>query len=171
VTGEPFDPIEEAARQWLEHWGPDALPSMSAVTSIMRVQQILLGRLNALLRPYDLTFPRYEALMILYYSRHGSLPLGKLGGLLQVHPTSVTNLIDRLESSGFVRRESHHHDRRTTLAAITPEGRRVAKAATQLLNEARFATDPLDDTELEAISDTLQPLRAAEDGFDDLVRT
>ena len=91
---------------------------MSAVTSIMRVQQILLARLNDELKPFDLTFPRYEALMLLYYSRRGALPLGKMGDRLQVHRTSVTNIIDGLERSGFVRREPHERDRRTTLAAI-----------------------------------------------------
>ena len=96
---------------------------MRAVTSIMRVQQILLARLNDELKRFDLTFPRYEALMLLYYSRRGSLPLGKMGDRLQVHRTSVTNIIDGLERSGFVRREPHERDRRTTLAAITDAGR------------------------------------------------
>jgi hypothetical protein len=54
-----FDPIEEAGRQWREHWGQQTVAPMSAVTSIMRVQQILLARLNELLEPYDLTFARY----------------------------------------------------------------------------------------------------------------
>jgi len=75
----PFDPIAEAGRLWREHWGPDAVPAMRAVTSIMRAQQILLGRLNELLKPLGLTFPRYEALMLLYYSRRGTLPLGLMG--------------------------------------------------------------------------------------------
>ncbi len=63
------DLIAEARRQWLAHWGSDAVPSMVAVTSIMRVHQILLARLNRLLAPWELTFARYEALMLLHYSR------------------------------------------------------------------------------------------------------
>src|SRR5579862_7148711 len=59
----PFDPIAEAGAQWELRWGPGPVPSMRAVTSIMRVQQILLARLNTMLKPYGLTFPRYEALM------------------------------------------------------------------------------------------------------------
>src|ERR687893_2591045 len=106
---------------------------MSAVTSIMRVHQILMARLNAVLEPFGLTFPRYEALMLLYYSRRGSLPLGKMGDRLQVHRTSVTNTIDGLERSGLVAREPHERDRRTTLAAITDEGRETAARATKVL--------------------------------------
>ena len=119
-----FDPIAEARRHWEERWGSEVTPSMAAVTSIMRVQQILIGRLNAMVSDLDLTFARYEALMLLLFSSRGSLPLGKIGDRLQVHRTSVTNLIDGLERSGYVRRVAHESDRRTTLAEITPEGTR-----------------------------------------------
>jgi DNA-binding MarR family transcriptional regulator len=161
----PFDPIAEARRQWVAHWGNAPAPSMSAVTSIMRVQQILMTRLNGLLKPYGLTFPRYEALMILRVSRRGSLPLGKLGARLQVHPTSVTNLIDGLERDGLVRREAHEQDRRATLAIITERGREIADGATEVLNGARFGTGPLEKADLETISEVLRALRADEDGF------
>jgi DNA-binding MarR family transcriptional regulator len=165
MPGTPFDPIAEARRQWVAHWGDAAVPSMSAVTSVMRVQQILMTRLNRLLKPYGLTFPRYEALMILRVSRRGALPLGKVGARLQVHPTSVTNLIDGLERDGLVRREAHAQDRRATLAIITERGRGVADAATDMLNAARFGTAPLEEGDLETISDILRALRADEDGF------
>jgi DNA-binding MarR family transcriptional regulator len=160
-----FDPIEEAGRQWNEHWGPDAVPSMRAITSIMRAQQILLARLNAVLEPSGLTFPRYEALMLLYYSRRGSLPLGKIGDRLQVHRTSVTNLVDGLERLGLVDRSPHPTDRRTTLATITAKGREVAARATEELNAGRFGTEPLADRELDRLTDLLRSFRAAEDGF------
>jgi len=160
-----FDPIAEARRQWTKHWGRAPTPSMSAATSIMRVQQLLMARLNDLLTPYDLTFPRYEALMLLYLSRRGSLPLGKMGARLQVHRTSVTNLVDGLERSGYVRRIPHETDRRTTLAEITEKGRAAAADATELLNEERFGTGPLTRADLEQISDILQRVRKHADDF------
>ena len=162
----PFDPVAEAARNWAKAWGEDPVPSMAAVTSIMRVQQILLARLNDTLKPFDLTFPRYEALMLLYYSRRGALPLGKMGDRLQVHRTSVTNIIDGLERSGFVTREPHERDRRTTLAALTDTGRQTAARATEILNSIHFGTEPLQPEELDAITRTLHRLRADADGFD-----
>ena len=161
----PADPIAEARRQWVKHWGRAPAPAMSAVTSLMRVQQILMTRLNLLLKPYDLTFPRYEALMILRVSRRGALPLGKIGARLQVHPTSVTNLIDGLERAGLVRREPHAQDRRATLAIITERGAEVADAATAVLNAEKFGTAPLRADDLETISRILRELRADEDGF------
>jgi DNA-binding MarR family transcriptional regulator len=161
----PFDPITEAARQWSKHWGEQTTPPMRAVTSIMRAHQILMSRLNDALAPYNLTFPRYEALMLLYYSRTGSLPLGKMGDRLQVHRTSVTNLMDGLEREGLAERSPHPTDRRTTLGTITPRGRDVAKKATRVLNQAEFGTAPMPDRDLDLISDTLTSLRLGAGDF------
>jgi DNA-binding MarR family transcriptional regulator len=132
---------------------------MMTVTSVMRVGQIWLARLNETLAPFELTFARYEALMLLYLSRAGSLPMGKIGARLQVHPTSVTNLIDGLEKLGYAERTPHPEDRRTTLAAITARGREVASAATDALNEDRFGTEPLRPSELRALTDVLTRAR------------
>jgi DNA-binding MarR family transcriptional regulator len=161
----PFDPIDEARRQWNKHWGGAATPSMVAVTSIMRAEQILIARLNALLKPWDLTFPRYEALLLLYYSRRGSLPLGKMGSRLQVHPTSITNTIDGLQKLGYVERTRHEDDRRKWLASITGRGREVAVEATNVLNDARFGTQPLKRSQLQQVFEVLRDLRHDEDEF------
>ncbi len=160
-----FDPIEEAGRQWRARWGEDPVAAMMAVTSVMRVQQILLSRLNETLAPFDLTFARYEALMLLYFSRAGSLPLGKMGARLQVHPTSVTNLVDGLERVGYAHRERHPSDRRTTLATITDEGRLAARRATDAMHEISFGMPPLDASELDAITAVLGGVRAAAGDF------
>ncbi len=160
----PFDPIEEARRHWEARWPAEAANEMVAVTSIMRVHQILMARLNELLEPFELTFPRYEALMLLHFSSRGALPLGKIGERLQVHRTSVTNTIDGLEKLGLVRRVPHETDRRTVLAEILPEGRGVAEAATEVLNEAAFGTDPLSEDDL---ADLFAKLRILRDGAGD----
>jgi DNA-binding MarR family transcriptional regulator len=114
---------------------------MAAVTSLMRAQQIMLARVDEVLRPRDLTFARYELLMLLLFSSRRSLPLGKIGNRLQVHPTSVTNAVDRLEAEALVRRIPHPGDRRATLAELTDKGERVALEATEALN-ARVFDDP-----------------------------
>jgi DNA-binding MarR family transcriptional regulator len=167
IVSEPldFDPIEEAGRQWRERWGQGPVPAMEAVTSIMRVQQILLARLNEALAPFELTFARYEALMLLHFSRAGSMPLGKIGVRLQVHPTSVTNLVDGLEKLGYAQRAPHPRDRRTTLATITERGREVGSAATEALHAIEFGTPPLAQPELEMLTEVLRGLRAAAGDF------
>jgi DNA-binding MarR family transcriptional regulator len=153
----PFDPIEEAARQWALRW--DAVEEMRAVTSLMRVQQLVIGELDEILKPHGLSFARYEALVLLTFSRTGALPLGKMGERLQVHPTSVTSTIDRLEASGFVVRRPHPSDGRAVLAEITDAGRTVVDAATADLTAARFGLRSLDDEALTDLFDLLRPVR------------
>ena len=132
----PFDPIARAAQIWESRFG-DAR-AMAAVTAIMRVQQILLAELDGLLRPHGLTFARYEALVLLSFSRGGALPMRLIGQRLMVHPTSVTNTIDRLEQQRLVGRKPNPEDGRGTLAEITQAGRDVVVAATADLMAAEF---------------------------------
>jgi predicted transcriptional regulator len=113
-----FDPIEEARHQWILHGWPKAADGMAAITSVMRAQQIYLARIDTVLRPFDLTFARFELLTLLSFAKAGSLPMNKSSVRLQVHPTSVTNSVDRLEAQGLVQRLAHHTDRRTTLSKI-----------------------------------------------------
>jgi DNA-binding MarR family transcriptional regulator len=159
----PFDPIEEAARQWGLRWR--AVPEMRAVTSLMRVQQLVLAELDEILRPHRLTFARYEALVLLTFSRRGSLPLGKMGERLQVHPTSVTSIVDRLEAQGLVRRLKHPTDGRAVLAEITDAGRAVVERATEDLVTADFGVGALDERELDQLSSLLRPVRVAARDF------
>jgi DNA-binding MarR family transcriptional regulator len=158
-----FDPIDEAARQWSRRW--QGVPQMHAVTSLMRVQQLVLGRLDAILRPHGLTFARYEALVLLTFSSRGSLPLGKMGERLQVHPTSVTSIVDRLERAGLVVRRPHPEDGRAVLAEITPEGRSLVEQATADLVGADFGLGALDEAGLRALSELLRPVRKAAGDF------
>jgi DNA-binding MarR family transcriptional regulator len=160
-----IDPIEEASRQWRAHFDDAPVAAMEAVTSVMRAHQILLGRLNGALKPFGLTFARYEALMLLFFTRAGSLPMGKMGARLQVHPASVTNLVDGLERAGLVTRAPHRGDRRMTLAAITARGSETARAATAALHASRFGTDPLGDNELGALTEVLTPVRRGAGDF------
>src|ERR1700710_561360 len=158
-----FDPIDEAARQWGLRW--EAVDQMHAVTSLMRVQQLLLAELDDLLRPHGLTFARYEALVLLTFSRAGSLPLGKMGERLQVHPTSVTSIVTRLEAAGHVVRRRHPRDGRAVLAEITADGRAVVEAATSDLVSARFALSDVPAGDLHAISALLRPVRKSAGDF------
>ncbi len=155
-----FDPIERAGELWGERVG-DAT-AMRLATSIMRVQQLVLAALDAAVRPFDITFARYEVLVLLSFSRAGHLPLSLIGERLMVHPTSVTNLIDRLEAQGLVARATDVADRRRTLASLTPAGRRVLKRATAALTDIDFAVGALDAADQERAYELLRTLRVSD---------
>ena len=156
---ETFDPIAEADRQWRAHGWATAAPGMGVVTSIMRAQQILLARADAVLGDFGLTFARFEVLTLLSFTREGRLPMGKLGDRLQVHPASVTSAVDRLVRQGFVRREPHPTDGRATLAVLTDEGRSAAVAAATRLNAEVFEALDLDRSEADRLFALLARLR------------
>ena len=142
-----FDPIAEARRNWERHgWPrPDA---MVAATSIARAQQILIARVNAVLSPFGLTFSRFEALALLFFSRRGALPMGKMGARLQVHPTSVTNTVEppgarRAGAADGVGRRPAHRPR-----GDHPGGPARRRGRRRALGEAEFGLAPLGEGEL-----------------------
>lgn len=130
---------------------------MAAITSIMRAHQILLAEVDAVVKPYGLTFARYEALVLLTFSKAGELPMSKIGERLMVHPTSVTNTVDRLVRSGLVDKRPNPNDGRGTLASITDKGREVVEAATKDLMEIDFGLGAYDEEECGEIFALLRP--------------
>ncbi|WP_038170687.1 MarR family winged helix-turn-helix transcriptional regulator [Tomitella biformata] len=155
----PADPIAEAHRQWGAHGWGDVADGMAAVTSVMRAHQIMLSRVERVLKPHGLTFARYEMLMLLLFTRSGALPMAKASARLQVHPTSVTNVVDRLEAVGLVQRQAHPSDRRTTLVEITDAGRELAMATTAELNTVVFGQPGIDQEAVTSLVDVLTDLR------------
>lgn len=158
-----FDPVQRAFELWQDRWGESS--SMRAVTSLMRAHQLVLAEVDAIVKPYGLTFARYEALVLLVFSKKGSLPLSKIGERLQVHPTSVTNIIDRLEKSDLVTRRPNPNDGRGVLAEITEQGRRVAEKATADLMAAEFGLGALSSEQHDSLFATLRDLRLAAGDF------
>ncbi|PPK61105.1 MarR family transcriptional regulator [Actinokineospora auranticolor] len=160
-----FDPIARAAELWEERIGDST--TMAAVTSVMRVQQILQSAVDAALKPHGLTFARYEALVLLTFAKRGSLPMRVMGERLQLHPTSVTNIVDRLEADGLVKRTPHPTDRRTTLAEITDAGRERREQATTAVTAVDFGLRGLTDRQTTQLTDLLAKVRKAAGDFQD----
>jgi DNA-binding MarR family transcriptional regulator len=161
-----LDPIAEAKRQWTEHGWSDAATGMTAVTSIIRAQQLMLTRVERALKPFGLSFARFELLRLLAFTREGALPMSSAITRLQVHPTSVTHTVDRLGADGMLRKEPHPDDGRAALLVLTDEGRSRVEDATDALNAvfADLGMAPDDEVELVRI---LARYRKAAGDFDD----
>ncbi|AIJ25625.1 MULTISPECIES: MarR family winged helix-turn-helix transcriptional regulator [Amycolatopsis] len=159
----PFDPIARAAQLWEDRIGPSA--TMAAVTGVMRVQQIVQSAVDGALKPHGLTFARYEALVLLSFARRGALPMRVMGERLQLHPTSVTNIVDRLEKDGLVKRVPHPTDRRTTLVEITDDGHARLEEATKAVTSIDFGLVGLTPKQTEQLSELLTKVRKATGDF------
>ena len=158
-----FDPIMRAASLWERRIGPSR--TMAAVTSVMRVQQILLSAVDGALRPHGLTFARYEALVLLTFARSGRLPMRTMGERLQLHPTSVTNIVDRLQADGLVRRVPHPTDRRATFVEITEAGAALREKATESVTAIDFGLVGLAPEQKSQLTELLGQVRRAAGDF------
>lgn len=164
---ESVDPIAESRRQWVEHGWADAAPGMTLVTSVNRAQQLLEARVEAVLRPFSLSFARFEVLRLLAFTREGRMPMRSAVRRLQVHPTSVTSTVDRLVRDRLVTRERHPTDGRATVLAITDAGRGLVESATAALNADAFTATGLDEHELAELVRIIALLRQRSGDFDD----
>ena len=163
----PVDPIAEAKRQWSAHGWTDAAAGMSVVTSIIRAQQLLMARIDASLKPFALSFARYEMLRLLGFTREGRMPMASAIARLQVHPTSVTNTVDRLVRDGLVEREPHPGDGRAAMLVLTSAGRELVDRATYALNTEVFAEPGLSDDDTAELVAIIARLRTGAGDFTD----
>jgi DNA-binding MarR family transcriptional regulator len=162
----PPDPIAEARRQWIAHGWEEAAVGMTTVTSVIRLHQLLQARLEAAVKPFGLTFARYELLRLLAFTKDGVLPLSSAVARLQVHPTSVTNTLERLVRDGLAERRPHPTDGRAALVHITDAGREVVEEATVVLNEVFTDMGIERDDELELVRIIARVRKAAGDFAD-----
>lgn len=160
------DPIDEIRRNWQKRGWSSAAEGAAAVTSIMRTQQILMGRAQEILKPFGLTFARFELLSLLSHSREQRMLMNRASALLQVHPTSITNAVDRLEKAGLAQRRPHQADRRAILLILSPEGKQVADQATEALNERLFERTGFTAEQLEKLNRLLADFRRISGDFE-----
>lgn len=155
------DPIAEAMRQWEAHGWAAATSGMAAVTTIARVNRILVSRVERALNPLDLTFARFEILRLLGFARDRQLPMGKIGRRLQVHPASVTSAVKRLERDKLIERTQAAHDNRVVLARLLPKGELILDRATMRINEV-FESIELEEADLDMVTRVLGAISSDE---------
>lgn len=162
----PFDVVEASRRVWLERFDETSASGMAVFTAILRSHQLMINEVGDVMREHGLTFPRYEILTWLATDPESSLALSWISRTLRIPPATVTNLIDRLETDGLVRRVPHPTDARTTLAVITDDGRDLVDAATRDLNARVYADVGLSERKRGQLLGLLAELRASGGEFD-----
>ena len=107
------------------------------------------------------TLPQLMLLNLAHH--HGSCRLTELAERIEVKPSAVTVMVDRLEKRGFVRRVQDPGDRRAVLVEVTAEGREALRKAGELRSEllARFM-DRLEPAEGRKLADLLERMTGAE---------
>jgi DNA-binding MarR family transcriptional regulator len=131
------DPIEFTRERWAADHQPGA-EHFAAVCALIRAHQVMVAELDRMLKPHNLSRTAFLLMATLLISQEHIRPLGQLSRQLMVHPTTVTLVIDQLERRDLVTRRPHPTDRRTVLAALTDEGRRIVTEAADELAAGQF---------------------------------
>jgi DNA-binding MarR family transcriptional regulator len=129
------------------------------IASIIRAEQIALSTVAEALEQFNLSFARYEALLLLSFATTGGMPVGKMADRLMVRPPSVTNVVGKLETQGLVERAKSRQDGRVTIVSITPTGRAVVERASIALAEVAFGLADLDEGEIASLLGILRRFR------------
>jgi DNA-binding MarR family transcriptional regulator len=133
---------------------------MAAITGVLRVQRLYQARVDRTLKALKLNSSRYEVVMLLYFARERSLPLGVISDRLQLNAATITNLVDRLVRVGYVKRMANPRDKRGKLAVLTDAGNEVAVTATEIMNHEVFGTLGLSTQEAAELNQLLWKLRS-----------
>jgi DNA-binding MarR family transcriptional regulator len=107
------------------------------------------------LEPLGLTFPQY--LVILALQEGAPLPVGELGDRLDMDTGTITPLVKRLETAGFVTRNRDPADERRVLVDLTPRGRALDAKLRSIPGKIKTACQ-LTDRGLDDLRRTLEAL-------------
>ena len=93
----------------------------TAIVSVLHAAHALEAKLENALSKAGLSSPKYSVLAALV-DEGGPVSLSELASRLSCVRSNMTQLVDRLEADGLVRRVSDPGDRRSVKAAITEAG-------------------------------------------------
>jgi DNA-binding MarR family transcriptional regulator len=114
-----------------------------------------------LLRELDLTYPQFIA-MVLLWEQDGQT-VGELGQKLFLQSNTLTPLLKRLESIGYIKRNRDSADERQVLINLTEAGRNLRLLASDIVRFVRNATG-LQDNQVKQLTEQINALRQALEG-------
>ena len=121
-----------------------AKETLAGLFALMHAAEAARTHLESKLDAVNLSHAKLSALQALYEADN-SIPLTELAARLSCVKSNVTQLVDRLEADGFVRREGDPKDRRSRLAVMTATGRKAYERGVKLIGATcHYVTADLD---------------------------
>ena len=102
----------------------------SFVFWIHRLSGLMQDHFNQQLREYDVTWPQWMVLNVLYHEM-GQTP-AQIADCINIDRSAITRLVDRLEGKGLVEREHDKLDRRSINVRMTRSGKQVMSQINEL---------------------------------------
>jgi DNA-binding MarR family transcriptional regulator len=139
---------------------------MAAWAALLRTHAAVVPKLERALASIGLPLTWYDVLLVTNAAPERRLRMTELGRQAVVSRERVSRVVTELERSGLVERQPNPDDKRSSFAAITPEGRRLLRKAAPTYLEAvrEHYLAHLSDAELEVLARALGRVVAAEEG-------
>lgn len=112
-----------------------AKDTLAGLFALMHAAEAARTHLESKLDAVNLSHTKLSALQALYEA-DDSIPLTELAARLSCVKSNVTQLVDRLEADGFVRREGDPKDGRSRLAVMTASGRKAYERGAVIHDQA-----------------------------------
>lgn len=118
----------QKARRDAAHFVDDYLPALLAQAS-----QLISGEFHLVVRANGFSVSEWRVLATL--AGNEPMSIGRLAQITTIKQPTVTRLLDRMETKGYVQRIENNGDRRITLVRITPTGTRMVSRLIPLARE------------------------------------
>lgn len=142
---------------------PEVAAKAQAAGLLLRVRDLLIRDLDALLAPLGTSNARYQVLAIICRSEDG-LQIGEIAARASVHPTTMTSTIDRLRRDGLIRRRSVPSDRRAIKIVATAKGQELYEQARDALVSVEFGLAEVDSSIIDVLLPSLDSVAKVLEG-------
>jgi len=117
-----FDPTERRLAVTCERYPPFPREPAVLVRLIKHLYKRIHANANSLLKPYGISHPEYDVLMMMYGTPDQSLTPGEVAEAAGEKSANVTRLTDQLCEKGLIRRAADPQDRRKVILSLEHEG-------------------------------------------------
>jgi DNA-binding MarR family transcriptional regulator len=114
-----------------------------------------------MLDSFGLTYPQYLVLSTLW--EQDDLPVSAIADRLSLEPSTITPLVKRLESAGFLTRQRNPKDERQVIVSLTAKGRSLNEK-TACLTDTLLERSGLTPEQLTKLNSKVRKLRDALSG-------
>ena len=144
----------------LQQSRPFRSESQEATIALLRTASVIGRRMARVVEPHGISLAQYNVLRILRGAGPDGLPTLAIRDRMIEEGSTVTRLLDKLESSELVLRDRNRPDRRQVQCWITESGQALLTLLDPLIDEADLSTFAmLDGTSRRQFIDTLARVR------------
>ncbi|HYG06043.1 MAG TPA: MarR family transcriptional regulator [Stenotrophomonas sp.] len=117
-----FEPTERRLAVTCERYPAFPREPAVLVRLIKQLYKRIHANANSLLKPYGISHPEYDVLMMMYGTPDQSLSPSEVAEAAGEKSANVTRLTDQLCEKGLIRRSGNEEDRRKVVLTLEPAG-------------------------------------------------